>query len=78
MKNIVKFLRRSQEFDWTQDQLAERVGVSRATISAIENGASTSIEIGIRIANAFNRDPREIFFADDVAHSLHERPKEYT
>jgi len=70
MKNIVKYLRRSQEFDMTQDELAERVGVSRATISGIENGASTSIEIGIRIANVFNRDPREIFFVDDVAQSL--------
>lgn len=61
MKNIVRYLRRSQEFDWTQDELAEKVGVSRATISAIENGASTSVEVSIRIAKVFNRDVREIF-----------------
>ncbi|MNW46573.1 hypothetical protein D3C74_238750 [compost metagenome] len=70
MKNIVKFLRRSQEFDLTQDELAEKVDVSRATISAIENGASTSVEVAIRIANVFNREVKEIFFEDDVAQSL--------
>lgn len=71
MQNKIKYLRRSQEFDMTQDELAEKVGVSRATISAIENGASTSVEIAIRIAEVFNRDPRDIFFGDHGAHSLH-------
>lgn len=70
MKNIVRYLRRSQEYDWTQDELAEKVGVSRATISAIENGSSTSVEISVRIAKVFNRDVREIFFDDDVAQNL--------
>lgn len=70
MKNTVRFLRRSQEHDMTQDELAERVGVSRATISSIENGGSTSVEISVRIARVFGKDVREIFFEDDVAHSL--------
>lgn len=70
MPNIVKFLRRSKEFDMTQDELAELVGCSRATISLIENGASTSIEMALRIAAVFDKDPREIFFTQSVARSL--------
>lgn len=70
MKNIVKYLRRSQGFDMTQDELANLVGVSRTTISAIENGASPSIETALRIAKVFGKDVREIFFEDHVAQSL--------
>jgi putative transcriptional regulator len=70
MKNIVKYLRRSQEFDMTQDELAERAGISRATISAIENGANPSIETALRIARVFGKDVREIFFEDHVEQSL--------
>lgn len=66
MKNIVKYLRRSQEFDMTQQELAKKVGVTKVTISAIENGGNTSGEIMLKIAMIFNKDPREIFFADDV------------
>ncbi|MEK3721984.1 helix-turn-helix transcriptional regulator [Paenibacillus sp. FSL H8-0034] len=66
MKNIVKYLRRSQEFDITQQQLGAIVGVSKATISAIENGAKTSAEVMLKIARYFNKDPREIFFVADV------------
>jgi putative transcriptional regulator len=66
MKNVVKYLRRSQDFDLTQGELAKAVGVAKSTISAIENGANTSAEIMLRIASVFDKDPREIFFADDV------------
>ncbi|MEC0266698.1 helix-turn-helix transcriptional regulator [Paenibacillus anseongense] len=66
MKNIVKYLRRSLEHDMTQEELAKAIGVSRTTISAIENGASTSDEIVIKLANLFNKDPREIFFDNCV------------
>lgn len=66
MRNIVKYLRRSQEFDITQEELAKVVRVSKATISAIENGANTSAEIMLRISRVFNKDPRDIFFEDDV------------
>jgi putative transcriptional regulator len=65
LKNIVKFLRRSQEFDLTQDQLAKALGVSKSTVSAIENGAGTSDEIVLKIAKVFEKDPREIFFVED-------------
>jgi putative transcriptional regulator len=66
LKNILKYLRRCQEFDMTQKELSIVVGVSKATISAIENGGSTSAEVMLKIANVFKKDPREIFFVDDV------------
>jgi putative transcriptional regulator len=67
MKNNIKYLRRSAEYDMTQEQLAKALGVSRTTINAIENGQSTSSEMVIKIGNFFNKDPREIFFVIDVA-----------
>lgn len=51
----------------TQEQLAKALGVSRTTINAIEKGQSTSGEMVIKISKFFNKDPREIFFEDDVA-----------
>lgn len=66
MKNTVKYLRRSKEFDLTQGELARKVGVSTATISAIERGADTSASVMLKIAIVFDKDPREIFFIQDV------------
>lgn len=76
MRNMVKYLRRSAEFDMTQDELAEAVGVSRATISAIENGATPSLTVGMKIAKVFGKELSEIFFEDDVAHSLQDCEEE--
>lgn len=70
MENNVKFLRRSAQFDLTQEQLAQALGVSRSTIIAIENGKKTSGEMVIKLAHFFNKDPREIFFTNDVVCSL--------
>lgn len=70
MENDVKYLRRSKQFDMTQKQLAHKVGVSKATISAIENGANTTAEIILKIADVFGKDPREIFFVNDVIHQI--------
>jgi putative transcriptional regulator len=70
LKNKIKYLRRSEKFDLTQDQLAKVLGVSRQTIIAIENGANTSAEMVIKIAEFFDKDPREIFFINGVASDL--------
>lgn len=70
MKNNVKYLRRSAEFDMTQEELAKKIGVSRHTIIAIENGSSTSIEIAFKLSNFFKKQLDEIFFDDLVASSL--------
>lgn len=41
--------------NWTQDYLAERIGVTRQTISSIENGtAKPSKTIGIALSAIFN------------------------
>lgn len=71
IKNRVKYLRRSEEFDLTQQELADRLGVSRVTISVIESEKGIpSGELMLKIANLFNKDPREIFFANDVVSNL--------
>lgn len=69
MLNDVKYLRRSKEFDMTQEELAIAVGSTKSTIAAIEKGANTSAELALKIAKVFNKDPREIFFVDDVSHT---------
>lgn len=73
MKNTVKYLRRSAEFDITQEELAKKIGVSRTTIAAIENGSSTSIEIAFRLSNFFKKSVCEIFFEDSVVLILQEK-----
>lgn len=50
----------------TQQELADKTGVSKVTISAIENGSGTSGEIMLKIAKVFNMDPREIFFINNL------------
>lgn len=73
MDNIVKQLRVSKEFDLTQEELAKALNVSRHTIMSIENGGNTTGEMVLKIAHFFDRDPREIFFINKVAHSLQRR-----
>ena len=65
-KNIVKYLRRSPEFDLSQEELAKELGVSRGTIAHIERGGEIKLSLGLKIAKYFGKDPREIFFLDDV------------
>jgi putative transcriptional regulator len=62
MKNDVKFLRRSKEFDLSQEQLAVKVGVSRVAISKIEKGTSPNLTTAMRIARFFNCKVEDIFF----------------
>jgi putative transcriptional regulator len=48
--------------EMTQQALAERVGVTRQTINAIELGKySPSLEVAFRIAHAFNVRLEEVF-----------------
>lgn len=73
MRNIVKYLRLSEGFDLTQEELALALGVSRHTIISIEKGGSTTAEMVIKIGHFFNKDPREIFFICDVEQSLQDK-----
>ena len=46
----------------TQQQLADKVGVTRQTIVAIEKGNySPSLELAFKIAIAFNKPLEEVF-----------------
>ena len=51
--------------EMTQQQLADKVGVTRQTIVAIEKGNySPSLELAFRIASAFDTTIEEVFFIE--------------
>lgn len=51
----------------TQEQLAKEVGVTRATIVAIEGGGyNPSLELAFRIARYFGADINTIFSIEEV------------
>lgn len=65
MKNRIRVLR--AEKDWSQAELAERVGVSRNSINAIENGRfDPSLPLAFRIASSFDLSVEEVFDKKDV------------
>ncbi len=60
MKNRLKVLR--AERDWSQLELAERLGVSRQTVNAIETGKySPSLELAFSMAQLFEQRIEDIF-----------------
>lgn len=60
MKNRLRVLR--AERDWTQEELAERLGVSRQTINAIETEKyDPSLPLAFKIAKLFGKPIEEIF-----------------
>jgi putative transcriptional regulator len=67
MKNRLKVYRAMH--DLTQEQLANNLEVTRATINAIENGRyDPSLRLAFQMAHFFNVRIEEIFL-DDVAKS---------
>ncbi len=63
--NNVRKLRFNHD-EMTQQQLAEKVGVTRQTIVAIEKGNySPSLELAFRIALAFSVPLEEVFFIEN-------------
>ncbi|MEC2078392.1 helix-turn-helix transcriptional regulator [Metabacillus fastidiosus] len=56
--------------EMTQQQLADKAGVTRQTIVALEKGNySPSLELAFRIAHAFNLPLEEVFFYGDSTNS---------
>lgn len=56
---------RFEHNEMTQEQLAEKIGVTRQTIVAIEKGNySPSLELAFRIAIAFNVPLETVFFVE--------------
>jgi putative transcriptional regulator len=52
--------------EMTQQQMADKVGVTRQTIVAIEKGNySPSLELAFRIALAFGTTIEEVFFIEE-------------
>ena len=61
LKNCIRRLR-FEHGEITQQDLANRVGVTRQTIIAIEAGKyAPSLMLAFRIARAFNRRVEEVF-----------------
>jgi putative transcriptional regulator len=60
MRNHLRVLR--AERDWSQAELAQRLGVSRQTVNAIETGRSDpSLPLAFRVAKVFGKLIEEIF-----------------
>lgn len=60
MKNRLRVLRAERE--WTQEHLAQELGVSRQTVNAIETGKyDPSLPLAFRIAAVFAARIEEIF-----------------
>ena len=65
MKNRIRIFR--AEFDMTQSQLAEHIGVSRQSIVAIENSKYVpSTILALKMAKLFNTDVSKIFSLEDT------------
>jgi putative transcriptional regulator len=63
MKNALRVLR--AERNWSQAELAEKLGVSRQTVNAIETARyDPSLPLAFRIAAVFDRPIEEIFEAE--------------
>ncbi len=64
MKNRLKVLR--AEHNWTQEELAQRVGVSRQAINAIETGKyDPSLPLAIKLGKLFGQPVEEMFLPDE-------------
>ncbi|MFM5954779.1 MAG: helix-turn-helix transcriptional regulator [Novosphingobium sp.] len=63
MKNRLKVLR--AERNWSQQDLAERLGVSRQSVNAIETGRyDPSLPLAFKISDVFEVAIEEIFMRD--------------
>ncbi len=64
MKNQLRELRAARE--WSQGDLAEKLGVSRQTINAIETEKyDPSLPLAFKIARLFKRPIEDIFESED-------------
>ena len=64
LKNRIKVFRAMK--DWTQEELAHRVGVTRKTINTVENGKFVpSTYLALKIARAFEVSVEEVFQLDE-------------
>ena len=65
LKNRIKVYRAMN--DWTQEELARRVNVTRKTINTIENRKFIpSAYLALKIANAFGVSVEDVFQIDEA------------
>jgi putative transcriptional regulator len=68
MENRLKVLR--AERDWSQQDLAERLEVSRQSVNAIETGKyDPSLPLAFRISELFDRPIEDIFISPSTRSS---------
>jgi putative transcriptional regulator len=66
MRNRLRDLR--AERNWSQADLAARVGVSRQTVNALETGKyDPSLPLAFKLARVFGMPIEAIFFPDEAA-----------
>jgi putative transcriptional regulator len=64
MKNRLRVLR--AEHSWSQAELAEKLGVSRQTVNAVETGKyEPSLSLAFKIAQLFEQRIEDIFQPDE-------------
>ena len=64
MRNRLRVLR--AERDWSQAELAERLGVSRQTANALESGKyAPSLPLAFKVAKVFGTSIEAIFTPDE-------------
>jgi putative transcriptional regulator len=74
VKNRLKVLR--AERDWSQQDLADQLGVSRQTINAIETEKyDPSLPLALKMGRLFEQCVEKIFFDGDVARGSPETRK---
>lgn len=65
LQNNLHILRATKKI--TQAELAEAIGVTRATVNAIESGNyNPSLELAFRLSHYFQKNIHEIFTAGDI------------
>ena len=63
MKNLLRELRAGR--GWSQGELADRLGVSRQTVNALETGKyDPSLPLAFKIADVFKMPIEKLFFPD--------------
>lgn len=64
MKNKLEEIR--GKFNYTQEELADKLGVSRQTINSLENGKyNPSIQLAFRLAKFFDMSIESLFIFED-------------
>lgn len=66
MTNRIRVLR--AEYDWSQAEVADRLGIARQTVVALEAGKyAPSLPLAFKISKLFGKTVEEIFDADSVS-----------